>query len=229
MKRISVTFVAAWLLLAAGTAQERQPIKVAVAPPLCSAEPKFENSDREFLRQTASEVLAKRLRKAAESAEYQSFDEESVKAAMGKLGLDLSRSKDRGGKSLMRLGEELNANFLIFVWITDVRQQNHEVSAVLSNLSGPASTTHVKARLWLLDVVSNKLVIDGKEVSGEAKGPRFGTTKRGELSGHPDDVGAAIRDANRRRAEWVGRAAWEAVKPLLGQEIGLKDGIEASR
>jgi hypothetical protein len=93
---------------------------------------------------------------------------------------------------------------------------------VLSNLSGPASITKAKVKVWLLDVPLGKMVVDGKAFDGESKGPRFGTTKRGELSGNPQDVAAAIMQENKRRAEWMGRAAMAAVDAALGPTLGLK-------
>ncbi|MBI5707455.1 MAG: hypothetical protein HZC36_10765 [Armatimonadetes bacterium] len=209
-------------LLPAAKAQDDR-IRVAVAGIQSTFEPRFPNADKESVRAEAARVVREKLHQAIREVRYEGFAEDDVRAAIQKLQLDLTKAKDRGQRGLKKLGDELGANFVILATISDASQQNYEASAVLANLSGAASNTKVKVRLWLLDVPGNKLLIDGKVFGGEAKGPRFGTTKREELSGNPADVAASIAQENKRRAEWIGRAAWEAILLALGSVIGIKE------
>lgn len=220
-KFFSLLCVALTLLPSAQAQDDR--IRVAVAGIQSTFEPRFPNADKEGVRAEAARVVREKLHQAIREVRYEGFAEDDVKSAILKLQLDLSKAKDRGQRGLKKLGDELGANFIVLATISDVSQQNYEASAVLANLSGAASNTKVKVRVWVLDVPGNKLLLDGKVLDGVAKGPRFGTTKRDELSGNPADVAANIAHENRRRAEWIGRAAWEAMKPELGSLLGLKD------
>jgi hypothetical protein len=199
-------------------------VRVVIAAVLNTSDPRFANADKDDVRSLSAKVASERLRKALVDARYDVPDAEETEAAAKRLALDFTKGKDRSKNSLRKLGDEMKAGFVVLAWITDVGQENFEASAVLSNLSGPASLTKAKVKIWLLDVPAGRMTLDGKAFDGEAKGPRFGTTKRGELSGNPQDVAAAIMQENKRRAEWMGRAAMAAVDAAMGSALGLKGG-----
>lgn len=203
--------------------EARAKIKVAIAPLYNTSDPRFPNVEKQGVRQATGKRASEWLKSALEEAGYYVVPDSDVEAAVKKLELDFSKDKHRNKESFGKLGTDLGCGFVIFVWITRVHQENVELSAAISNIGKPMSESRTDARIWLWDVTNKKLELDGKgPFQGTAKGPYFGTTKRSEMSGNPKDVSFMILQENKRRAEWMGKAAAVAVHAALGAQLGLK-------
>jgi hypothetical protein len=205
-------------------APSAQKVKVALAPFANSSDIRFPNVHKEAVREVTVRLCREYLERALGDAGYDVADSERTLSASTALKLDFEKDKDRNLASILRLGAEMGAGLVVLVQVISVSQQNSETSAILSNLAGPKSVSKAKVRVWLADVGQKKLLIDGAKTTfeGEALGPFFGTTKRSEMSGNPQDVAYMIMEENRRRATMLGRAASEAVYRALSGLLGIK-------
>jgi hypothetical protein len=210
----------------AGAPEVQDPTRprVFVAPVVNTCDPRFANAIKDAVREAMSRITGEYTAAALKDAGYEGPSSGDAKKALEKLEIDFSKGGDRNLGKLVSAGAELGCGFAVLVWIHDCSQENAEQEALLSNLGARQSQSKAKVRVWIADVPGKKLILDGSKVSTEglAKGPFFGTTRKGELSGNPQDVEFVIMEENRRRATWLGKAACVAVFEAVGPKLGLK-------
>jgi hypothetical protein len=202
----------------------RVPVKVAVLPILNTCEPRFPNSDKAAVREAMNRLVCEWLAKQLEGAGYSQILSDAAAEAIRAGKVDMAKADRRNAETLHKLGRELGAGLVVFIWIEGSKQENAEIGAILGSAGKAGSESRVTARVWLADVPSSKLVLDGAKLrlEGVSKGPFFGTTRRREMSGNPQDVAYVIMEENRKRAEWLAKAAIEAVRKGLGGVLGFK-------
>ncbi len=205
-----------------GAQEPAKKIRVAVVPMLNTSEPRFPNVLRDAVRERTNRIASDWFRAAIVDADYEPAQEAEVTDALSRLELDFSKDRQRSKENLAKLGKELGAAFVVLACVTACEQRNAEGSAILGNLKGPQSRSKAEVRVWLLDAASDRLILDGKAFTAEVGGPFFGTTRRSELSGNPQDVQYMIMHENKRRAEYIGKAAAAALYSGLGAIMGLK-------
>lgn len=158
---------------------------------------------------------------------------DTIKAVDSKLILerltDQKLKKTKGMKSIMAdLSDQSECDLVLFVEIDRWTQRDRNPDEILSSRQiDNASETGAEPRVWIYNFKENLLSVDGdsKTQPFQAKigGPFFGSQKKGELFGNPEDVSKMIQFTNKRRSVMIGKAVWTAIKPALGVLIELPD------
>lgn len=214
MGRLAATFA----LVLAAPLVFAQGLKIALLPPVFSKDPpRMAEVEPIWVRAEIGRQLFQALGKSYVGRGHQWASPTAVAQALGALEFDPDKSATRDAAHLLALGRKLNCEVVLLPVIEGVAQKNQGTTAILGGTAKPASETRVKVRLWAADVREGTLRVAGREaIEGIANGPFFGTTRRDEMSGNPADQDVIIRLENRKRAEWIARAAVEAMRKALG-------------
>lgn len=206
------------------TSQDVPRISIALAPIVNTCDPRFPHADKEFVRAEIDGWIEKLLTRSAESSGYRLIGREKTGSAVKDLGIDFSNGRQRALAQLTGLGKQVEAQFVILILVGKDSQKNAEVSSILSNPGRPQSESKVEVRTWVASVSDAKLLADGSKraITGIAQGPYFGTTRSGEITGNPDDIAQMILLESKRRAEWLGRAAFSGTMQVLSNTLGFK-------
>lgn len=202
-----------------------QPVRVAVAPIVLSAPAKFAGPDRPRTAEIMDAALRAHLAKAGESSDVFFVPADLVAAVLEDEKIDFAKGSQRNSIKLQDFGKVAEARFAVVILVEWTDQKNPELSAVASNPGTAKSTNKVRIRMWVQDVAENRLVLDGGKgtLSGEAKGPYFGTVDPREMSADPQTKGLVMTAEFKKRAGWLGRALVEAAKDALRVSLNLKD------
>lgn len=221
--RLFAVWVGSAVLAAAAIAQ---PVRIAVAPVVLSAPAKFAGPDRPRTAEIMDLVAAKHLEKVGDANEVFFVPTELLRPILEDEKIDFSKSSQRTAERLQNFGKAANARFAVLAVVEWTDQKNPELSAVASNPGTAKSTNRVKVRLWIHDVVENRLLLDGAKaplVEGEAKGPFFGTVDPREMSADPETKGLVMTAGFKKRAEWLGYALVDALRKSLQARMGWRD------
>jgi hypothetical protein len=202
-----------------------QPLRIAVAPIVVTDPCKFAGQDKAGTHDIMSTAALEYLDKAMTATDIVYIDPAKVRMAIEDQKLDFAKGGDRKPEKLQAFGKSLDANYVLVIVADWTEQKNPELSAVASNPNRAKSSSKVRIRVWLHNVVDDRLVMDGtkNEFTGEAKGGYFGTTNPRDMSGDPTSKGIVISSENKKRAQYLGRALVEAIKLALKPQLGLKD------
>lgn len=211
--------------------QEAPRLAIALAPIVNTCDPKFPHADKEFVRAEMDGWIEKLLSKSAESSGYRLVGREKTGPAAKDLGIDFANGRHRNLAQLTSLGTQVEVQFVILILVGKDSQKNAEVSSILSNPGRPLSESKVEVRTWVASVPDAKWLADGSKraITGLAQGPYFGTTRSGEITGNPDDIAQMTLLESKRRAEWLGRAAFSGAMQVLSNTLGFKQPEPPSR
>jgi hypothetical protein len=138
---------------------------------------------------------------------------DEVRRVLPQLQLKLENERERTPAHFERLGGELAADRVIYLQVLKVNQRDKSSSAILAAPARGGSDTEVEVRVWVYDRTSKILSLNGREpMRATLESPVFGTTRRSDMSGNPQDIGLIIDRTNSRRIEWMGRSVLQAVE-----------------
>lgn len=168
---------------------------VAIIPLVNASEEKWEElKEKQAIR--GNEVLREAFLKRG----FQVIDQATIADAMHRLDIDLSDEEQQKRETLYRLGNEVNANLIVFALITGTEQKvrdliSYQIPPVVS--VGPIppldSITkkviepfiparregNAKLKLWLLDVQKQKPILTAKTAQGRSIGGYFAFLDKG--------------------------------------------------
>lgn len=213
MRRLLTAIAVGWMAALAGA----QGLKVALLPPSFAVDPpRLAETEPAWVRAEIGRQLLQVLGKSYASKGHQWASPAAIAKAMETLEFDPDAKESRTAGALLALGRSLGCDVVLLPSLESIAQKNLGTTAILGGAAKPPSETRVRLRLWAADVREGTLRIAGRDaVEGVAKGPFFGTTRRDEMSGNPADKDVIIRLENRKRAEWIARAATDAIRSSL--------------
>lgn len=203
-----------------------QPARIAVAPVVLTAPAKFAGPDRPRTAEIMDLVAAKHMAKVGDANDVFFVPTELLRPILEDEKIDFAKGNQRTGERLQIFGKAANARYAVLAVVEWTDQKNPELSAVSSNPGTAKSTNRVKIRLWIHDVVENRLLLDGAkepQIEGEAKGPYFGTVDPREMSADPETKGLVMTAGFKKRAEWLGYALVDALRKSLQARMGWRD------
>jgi hypothetical protein len=201
------------LFIVAFSIQAQAPRTIALCPPAVLTDVPLSEWSKDLSRERiAAEIDAWLTRKLQEEG-HRVLPAKDVRAAVESRRLKLEVERERTPAALDALAKNVGADAVIYVQLVKVRQADKPAGAVFTNPNRAGSDTAVELRLWVHEAGGQVFRWEGKNLlSTTLAGPRFGTTNRREMQGNPQDIGRMIDLANRKKAEWIGRAVWEAVQ-----------------
>lgn len=222
---MSLAVLGALALFGLSAPPVEEPIRIAVAPLVLTAQAKFAGKDIEGTRGHMQEAAMDYLRASCDETGYGMISNRMVNAAMEDLHLDFTKSNQRTREKLQAFGRKAGADYAILMLVDWTEQKNPEISAVLGNMNKAKSSNKVRARIWLQNVAEDRLMLDGSKqtITAEALGPYFGTTNERDMSGDPTAKGIAIANEYRKRGQWLGRALVQALRESVKPALGLKE------
>lgn len=203
----------------------KEPLRIAVAPLVLTAQAKFAGKDVEGTRGHMQRAAMDYLQATFDETGYGMIPDRLTSAAIEDLRLDFTKPNQRTREKLQAFGRKSGADYAILMVVDWTEQKNPEVSAVLGNMNKAKSSNKVRARIWLQNVVEDRFMLDGgkQAITAEALGPYFGTTNERDMSGDPTAKGIAIANEHRKRGQWLGRALVQALRESVKPALGLKE------
>ncbi|MCO5296371.1 MAG: hypothetical protein M9921_05890 [Fimbriimonadaceae bacterium] len=210
-------FLATLVMLCMAPWAGAQGLKIALLPPSFATDtPRLAEAEPAWVRAEIGRQLLQVLGKSFAGKGHQWASPNAVAQALEALEFDPDEPRTRDVAHLGALGRKLDCDVVLLPVLESISQKNLGTTAILGSSAKPPSETRVRVRLWAMDLKEGTMRVAGREaVEGVAKGPFFGTTRRDEMSGNPADKDVIIRLENRKRAEWIARAATEAIRKSL--------------
>jgi ABC-type phosphate/phosphonate transport system substrate-binding protein len=170
----SLVLAVAGLATASGQEQARKPLyvpgetRVALLPVINRTGERWEE-----LKQRQNDRGNSFLSEEFGKRGFNLISYDAIFRAMAKLEIDMSDEEYHRRETLYQLGEELQADLIMLVVITDTSQHYYE------QMLGNRRQGIAKMKVWLLDVPRREAIYSAKQVSGESGGSVFAELDKG--------------------------------------------------
>ena len=120
---------------------------------------------------------------------------------MKREGIDFSDDEQQRRAILFQLGHALHVDYIVLAVITDTRASTN------SHVIYSDSVGHASAKIWVLDVAHEKVVLSGRKIDSESGGSRLSYDNRGS----DRQVQAAVNTLRDGLKDFL--ASWPVEKP----------------
>ncbi len=104
---------------------------------------------------------------------FKTADDAAVAKAIADLKIDLSDEEQQKRENMLKIGQAVNADLVVFAVITDTSQQMHQ-NVFSNNREGKA-----KVKMWLLDVKGQSPIFSAVTSEGKSGGSYFSGLDKG--------------------------------------------------
>lgn len=172
------------------------PLQVACIPVVNVA-----GANWEQLKARQSNVCNAYLRDQFAARGFKLAPADAVMSEMKREGVDFSDDEQQRRAILFQLGHALQVDYIVLAVITDTRASTN------SHIIYSDSVGHASAKLWLLDVAHDKVVLSGRRIDSESGGSRLTYDNRGS----DRQVQAAVNTLRDGLKDFL--SAWPEQKP----------------
>lgn len=126
---------------------------------------------------------------------------DAMLSEMKREGIDFSDDEQQRRAILFQLGHALKVDYIVLAVITDTRASTN------SHIIYSDSVGHASAKLWVLDVAHDKVILSGRKIDSESGGSRLTYDNRGS----DRQVQAAVNTLRDGLKDFLG--GWPLDKP----------------
>ena len=155
----------------------------------------------EQLKARQSNVCNAYLRDQFTARGFHIIPADAILSEMKHEGIDFSDDEQQRRAIMFQLGHALHVDYIVLAVITDTRASTN------SHVIYSDSVGHASAKLWVLDVAHEKVVLSGRKIDSESGGSRLSYDNRGS----DRQVQAAVNTLRDGLKDFL--ASWPVDKP----------------